>query len=37
MIENYSALYNKAIQVKSKYETLQNQLNSRKEKKIELI
>lgn len=36
MIENYSALYNKAIQVKSKYETLQNQLNSRKEKKIEL-
>ena len=36
MIENYSALYNKAIQVKNKYETLQNQLNSRKEKKIEL-
>lgn len=27
MIENYNALYNKAIQLKSKYETIENQYN----------
>ena len=29
MIENYNALYNKAIQIKSKYETIEAQLNNR--------
>ena len=33
MIEEYNALYNKAIQIKSKYETLENQLNSKKNDK----
>ena len=33
MIEDYSTLYNKAIQIKSKYETLENQLNSKKNDK----
>lgn len=36
MIDNYNILYNKAIQIKSKYETIQNQLDNRKEKKVEL-
>lgn len=37
MVENYTALYNKAIQIKSKYETLQSQLDNKKEQKIELV
>lgn len=35
MIENYNALYNKAIQIKSKYDTIQNQLNNRIKQKEE--
>ena len=35
MIENYNALYNKAIQIKSKYDTIQNQLDNRIKQKEE--
>jgi DNA repair exonuclease SbcCD ATPase subunit len=37
MIDNYNALYNKAIQIKSKYDTIQNQLDNRIEYKKELV
>lgn len=37
MIENYSALYNKAIQIKSKYNTIQNQLEQKQEQKQNLL
>lgn len=36
MIENYNALYNKAIQIKSKYETIEAQLNNREIEKEQL-
>ena len=36
MIENYSSLYNKAIQIKSKYDTLFNHLEERKSMKEKL-
>lgn len=36
MIENYNALYNKAIQIKSKYETIKAQLNNREIEKEQL-
>lgn len=36
MIENYNALYNKAIQIKSKYETIETQLNNREIEKEQL-
>lgn len=37
MIENYSALYNKAIQIKSKYNTIQNQLEQKQKQKQDLL
>lgn len=36
MLEEYNSLYNKAIQLKSKYETLQNQLDYKKQQKIDM-
>ena len=36
MIENYNALYNKAIQIKSKYETIEAQLKNREIEKEQL-
>lgn len=36
MLEDYNALYNKAIQLKSKYDTIQNQLNSTEKQKEDL-
>ena len=36
MIENYNVLYNKAIQIKSKYETIEAQLNNREIEKEQL-
>ena len=36
MIENYNALYNKAILIKSKYETIEAQLNNREIEKEQL-
>ena len=36
MIENYNALYDKAIQIKSKYETIEAQLNNREIEKEQL-
>lgn len=36
MIENYNALYNKAIQIKSKYETIEAQLSNREIEKEQL-
>ena len=36
MIENYNVLYNKAIQIKSKYDTIQNQLDCKKQQKEDL-
>lgn len=36
MIENYDSLYNKAIQIKSKYDTIQSQLTSKLEIKEQL-
>ena len=36
MINDYDALYNKAIQIKSKYDTLKSQLEDKKRKKLEL-
>lgn len=37
MIENYNALYNKAIQIKSKYNTIQNQLEQKQKQKQDLL
>ena len=34
MIEEYNSLYNKAIQLKSKYQTLQTQLDYKKQQKV---
>lgn len=36
-MQDFYALYNKAIQIKSKYETLQSQLEAREEHKADLI
>lgn len=36
-MQDFYALYNKAIQIKSKYETLQSQLETREEHKADLI
>lgn len=36
-MQDFYALYNKAIQIKSKYETLQSQLEAREEHKTDLI
>lgn len=36
MIENYNALYNRAIQLKSKYDTIQTQLDNRIKQKEDL-
>lgn len=36
MIEEYNSLYNKAIQLKSKYNTLQAQLDYKKQQKVEM-
>lgn len=36
MIEQYNNLYNRAIQIKSKYETIANQLEETKAKKVDL-
>lgn len=36
MIEDYNALYNKAIQLKSKYDTIQSQLSSTEKQKEDL-
>lgn len=37
LIDNYSVLYNKAIQIKSKYDTIESILKSKKEQKEELL
>ena len=36
MIENYNSLYHKAIQLKSKYETLENQYQQTLQEKVDL-
>lgn len=36
MIEEYNSLYNKAIQLKSKYQTLQTQLDYKKQQKVNM-
>ena len=37
MIENYAAIYNKAIQIKSKYNTIENQLTEKNQQKQKLL